>query len=174
MALHVQWRRPDDIDTDLKGAAALAALKARGKLFAYPHDVAAVMERDLRTIYDGIKRGEIPHTRIGQRYQVPVAWLRRQVDGLDTPEQARESAGMTIAPPSQLTGRWRDHFETRLESWFLRCRKISASPGRRRSTSGRAGGRCTPGCCWPVAGTGGPQQAPDMRVAALPLGAATA
>ena len=72
----------------LRGAEALNALVAQGKLFCYAQDVADVMERDPRTVYDAIKRGEIPHTRIGQRYQVPVAWLRRQVDGTEA-EQVR-------------------------------------------------------------------------------------
>lgn len=69
----------------LKGAAALKALEREGNLFASPADVAVIMRRDIRTIYAGLERGEIPSTRVGQRYQVPMAWLRRQVDGLPEP-----------------------------------------------------------------------------------------
>jgi hypothetical protein len=74
------------------GAAALAALEASGKLFCYPADVAAVFDKDRDTIYLALERGEIPHTRLGQRYQIPVAWLRRQVEGLDVPEHAGSAA----------------------------------------------------------------------------------
>ena len=61
---------------ELKGAAALAALEARGDLFCHPADVAAVLGRNLKTIYPALERGEIPHTRVGQRYSIPVAWLK--------------------------------------------------------------------------------------------------
>jgi len=82
-----------DLDTSpLKGAAALAALEARGELFCFPADVAAVLGRNLKTIYPALERGEIPFTRVGQRYSIPVAWLRRAAEGLDTPELARRSA----------------------------------------------------------------------------------
>ena len=69
------------IDTELRGAAALEALEAEGRLFAYPAEVARVMQRDPRTIYAGIEHGEIPATRVGQRYQVSVAWLKRAAEG---------------------------------------------------------------------------------------------
>jgi excisionase family DNA binding protein len=65
-----------------RGRAALDALEASGKLFATPQEVAAVMGRDFKTIYPAMERGEIPFTRIGQRYQISMAWLRRQVDGV--------------------------------------------------------------------------------------------
>jgi len=54
----------------LRDAAALEALGDR--LFATPREVADVIERDIRSVYAALKHGEIPHTRIGQRYQVPV------------------------------------------------------------------------------------------------------
>lgn len=69
----------------LKGAAALKALEEEGSLFGSPADVAAIMRRDIRTVYAGLERGEIPSTRVGQRYQIPVAWLRRQADGPSEP-----------------------------------------------------------------------------------------
>ncbi len=73
----------------LKGAAALTALEKDGRLFATPAEAAVILRRDVRTIYGGLERGEIPNTRVGQRFQIPVAWLRRQVDGL--PEPARDA-----------------------------------------------------------------------------------
>ena len=69
----------------LQGTAALADLERKGFLFATPAEAAAVMRRDVRTIYAGLERGEIPSTRVGQRFQIPVAWLRRQADGPSEP-----------------------------------------------------------------------------------------
>jgi hypothetical protein len=66
----------------LRGAAALEALEAAGKLWATPAQTADVLERDLKATYLALERGEIPSNRIGQRYNVPVAWLRRQADGV--------------------------------------------------------------------------------------------
>jgi hypothetical protein len=66
----------------LTGAAALAALEKDGRLFASPAEVAAVMDRDIRTIYGALERGEVPSTRIGQRYSIPLAWLRQQASGV--------------------------------------------------------------------------------------------
>src|SRR5947209_2696379 len=65
----------------LRGAEALAALHDQGRLFGWPYEVAAVFERDQRTIYAGIRNGEIPCTKIGPRHQIPLAWVDRQVDG---------------------------------------------------------------------------------------------
>ena len=70
------------IDAQLKGAAALKALEEADRLFAYPSEVAAVLERDLKTVYLGLRREEIPSTRIGQRYQIAMAWLKRQAAGV--------------------------------------------------------------------------------------------
>ena len=69
----------------LKGADLLKALEEEGNLFASPADVAAIMRRDIRTVYAGLERGEIPSIRVGQRYQISIAWLRRQVDGVPEP-----------------------------------------------------------------------------------------
>jgi hypothetical protein len=81
-----------DHGTDgLTGEAALAALEAAGKTFGYPADVAAVFDKDNKTIYAALERGEIPHVRIGQRYQISVAWMRRQVDGPGSPQPARQA-----------------------------------------------------------------------------------
>jgi excisionase family DNA binding protein len=81
----------------LNGAAVLAALEARGDLFCFPADVAAVLGRNLKTIYPALERGEIPHTRVGQRYSIPVAWLRRQADGLD--DRQPTGAGLDDVDP---------------------------------------------------------------------------
>jgi hypothetical protein len=75
----------------LKGAAALAALDEQGKLFCYAADVAAVFDKDLRTVYTAMDRGEIPSVKMGQRRQIPLAWVHRQVEGTDAPEQARRA-----------------------------------------------------------------------------------
>lgn len=66
----------------LRGVAALEALEAAGHLWATTTETADVLERDLSAIYGALERGEIPSTRVGQRYNIPVAWLRRQADGL--------------------------------------------------------------------------------------------
>jgi excisionase family DNA binding protein len=66
---------------ELKGAAALKALEKTGRLWATTPEAAAVMERDIRTVRAALQRGEIPHTKVGVRYQIPVAWLRRAAEG---------------------------------------------------------------------------------------------
>ncbi len=65
-----------------RGAAALRALEEEGRLFTTPAGVAAVLERDIKSVYLGLERGDIPSTRVGPRYQISVAWLRRQADGV--------------------------------------------------------------------------------------------
>jgi hypothetical protein len=79
---------PDQGKDKIKGEAALAALEAQGKTFGFPADVADVFGKDVKAVYLALERGEIPHVRIGQRYQISVAWMRRQVDGVDVPELA--------------------------------------------------------------------------------------
>jgi hypothetical protein len=73
---------PAVIDPGLKGRAALEALEQEGRLFAVPAEVAAVLERDLKSVRLGLHRNQIPHVRVGPRYQVLVAWLRRTANGL--------------------------------------------------------------------------------------------
>jgi hypothetical protein len=75
----------------VKGRAALEALEARGRLFCYPAEAARVIDKDHKTVYAALERGEIPHTRIGQRYHISIAWLRRQVDGTE-PAQVERAA----------------------------------------------------------------------------------
>jgi hypothetical protein len=74
------------VKDQLRGAAALTALEEAGKLWAIPAEVAAIMERDLKSVYAGLERGDIPSIRIGPRYQVSVAWLRRQANGVPDPQ----------------------------------------------------------------------------------------
>lgn len=69
----------------LRGAAALEALEAAKHLWATPVETADVLERDLRAVYAALESGDIPSNRVGQRYNVPVAWLRRQADGPSEP-----------------------------------------------------------------------------------------
>jgi excisionase family DNA binding protein len=64
----------------VKGREALEALEASGRLFCYPAEAADVIDKDHKTVYAAIERGEIPYTKIGQRYHISIAWLRRQVD----------------------------------------------------------------------------------------------
>lgn len=54
-----------------------------GRLFAEVPEVAQLFETDARTVRAAIGRGEIPATRVGQRWRVPTAWLR-QAAGLET------------------------------------------------------------------------------------------
>ena len=56
-----------------------------GKLFASAPEVAAVLRSDPRSVRRSIVAGDIPATRVGPRWLVPVAWLRRAA-GLETSE----------------------------------------------------------------------------------------
>ncbi len=69
------------IDQNLKGRAALEALERTGRLFAYPAEAAAVLERDHRTVRLAMKRGEVPYTRVGNRFSISIDWLRRTAEG---------------------------------------------------------------------------------------------
>jgi excisionase family DNA binding protein len=60
----------------------LDELIAAGRNFATAAEAKAILEVDERTIYAGIERGEIPATRMGNRWKIPVAWLRKEA-GLD-------------------------------------------------------------------------------------------
>ena len=58
---------------------ALAALD--GKLFTGVPETATVIDADQRTVRRALEAGEIPGVRIGQRWRIPVAWLREQAAG---------------------------------------------------------------------------------------------
>jgi excisionase family DNA binding protein len=49
-----------------------------GRLFAYVPEVAQILGRDERTIRKAIRDGQIPASKTGTRYLVPVSWLREQ------------------------------------------------------------------------------------------------
>jgi excisionase family DNA binding protein len=48
-----------------------------GKLFADVPEVAELLRSDQRTIRRSIAAGNIPAIRTGQRWRVPVSWLRQ-------------------------------------------------------------------------------------------------
>lgn len=60
-------------------SAALARLK--GRLFATVTEVSAVLSYDVqgRTVRKAIEAGEIPATKAGTTWRIPVSWLREQV-----------------------------------------------------------------------------------------------
>ena len=49
-----------------------------GRLFADVPEVASITGRDERTIRKAAAAGEIPSTKVGNKYMIPVAWLREQ------------------------------------------------------------------------------------------------
>jgi excisionase family DNA binding protein len=49
-----------------------------GRTFATVQEVAGIMRRDQRTITQAIRDDEIPATREGQQWRIPVAWLKAQ------------------------------------------------------------------------------------------------
>jgi excisionase family DNA binding protein len=52
--------------------------RVKNKLFANTSEAAAILDIDPRTLRAAIDRGEIPGTRAGANWRVPVAWLREQ------------------------------------------------------------------------------------------------
>jgi excisionase family DNA binding protein len=61
------------MQTDADPWAAVA-----GRLFATVPEAAAILRYDVRTVRRGIAAGEIPATKAGSTYRVPVSWLRKQ------------------------------------------------------------------------------------------------
>ena len=55
-----------------------ALKRLENKLFADTTEAAAILDVDPRTLRAAIERGEIPATRAGANWRVPVAWLREQ------------------------------------------------------------------------------------------------
>jgi len=64
-----------------------------GRNFAYPHEVARILRTDVRTVRRAINDGQIPATKVGAAYRVPVAWLRQAAAG--------SGAGITVAAGGQ-------------------------------------------------------------------------
>jgi excisionase family DNA binding protein len=58
-----------------------------GRTFARVWETAQIMECSQRTLLTMLAAGEIPGTRIGTQWRIPVAWLRAQV-------QAGQSQGV--------------------------------------------------------------------------------
>jgi excisionase family DNA binding protein len=46
-------------------------------LFAEVPETAEILQIDERTVRRAIERGNIPATRIGQRWRIPTSWLRK-------------------------------------------------------------------------------------------------
>lgn len=49
-----------------------------GRLFADVPEVASITGRDERTVRRAAAAGEIPSTKVGNKYMIPTAWLREQ------------------------------------------------------------------------------------------------
>jgi excisionase family DNA binding protein len=49
-----------------------------GRLFAGVPEIAELLESDERTVRRAIAAGEIPATRVGVKYMIPVSWLRQR------------------------------------------------------------------------------------------------
>ena len=49
-----------------------------GRLFADVPEVASITGRDDRTIRRAAAAGEIPSTKVGNKYMIPTAWIREQ------------------------------------------------------------------------------------------------
>jgi excisionase family DNA binding protein len=58
--------------------AETALRRLRGRLFATTTEAAAILSYDHRTVRRAIEAGEIPATKAGATWRIPVAWLREQ------------------------------------------------------------------------------------------------
>jgi hypothetical protein len=76
-----------DID---HGPVTLDDLKDRS--FAEVWEVAALFRSDRRTIRAQCREGGIPSVKIGAEYRIPVAWLRRQADGVPDPQPVKAAS----------------------------------------------------------------------------------
>jgi excisionase family DNA binding protein len=54
----------------------------KGRNFAKVFEVAAIFERDRRTIRTAIRNGDIPAVKIGAEYLIPVAWVLAQAQAV--------------------------------------------------------------------------------------------
>jgi hypothetical protein len=59
-------------------AAQTAIERLQGRLFASTTEVCAIIGCDVRALRRGIESGDVPATRVGQRYYIPTAWIREQ------------------------------------------------------------------------------------------------
>lgn len=61
----------------LPTAASEVLVSLEGKLFASVPEAATVLRSDPRSVRRAIVAGDIPATRVGPRWLIPVPWLRR-------------------------------------------------------------------------------------------------
>jgi excisionase family DNA binding protein len=59
-------------------SAEAALERLTGRLFATTTETAAILDYDPRTLLKAIKAGDIPATRVGATFRIPVAWIRQQ------------------------------------------------------------------------------------------------
>lgn len=64
--------------TCMSGATA-ALERLNGRLFATVPEAAAILRYDERTIRKAAASGEIPCSRTGRSYRIPVMWIRHQI-----------------------------------------------------------------------------------------------
>jgi hypothetical protein len=87
-----------------------------GKNFASTTEVAQLWDgADPRTVRRMAEREEIPSIRIGNRIMIPVAWLRRHLEGGSAPAATESSAG---PDPDQFADRVADRIAGRLARAF--------------------------------------------------------
>jgi excisionase family DNA binding protein len=90
-----------------------------GRHFATVAETCSILEVEERTIYAGIKNGEIPSTRVGNRHKIPVAWLRKAAAVDDTPAPA----GPVI--PEQFAAAVADRVVARLARAFAELAELT-------------------------------------------------
>jgi excisionase family DNA binding protein len=52
-----------------------------GRTFARVWEAASILEADQRTLLTMLTAGEVPGTRVGAQWRIPVAWLREAASG---------------------------------------------------------------------------------------------
>jgi excisionase family DNA binding protein len=52
--------------------------RIKGRLFANTTEAAAILGVDPRTLRSALERGEVPGTRTGTTWRIPVSWLKEQ------------------------------------------------------------------------------------------------
>jgi excisionase family DNA binding protein len=79
---------PPKIRYKPKVRATLSDLIRAGDDFTSVPAAAGILNMDQRTVRRAIARGEIPATRVGTDYRIPVAWLAEQAGLSPAPAQA--------------------------------------------------------------------------------------
>ena len=70
-----------------------ALKRLEGRVFATVTEAAVILHLDSRTLRKAIAAGDIPATRAGPAYRIPVAWLQEQIaPGAERNFQAGEIA----------------------------------------------------------------------------------